>query len=140
MFIPGGHGPLLGLPFSPHVAAVLRWALAVDRHIIALCHGPAAFLACATDEKTGGFPFAGYSITAFPDASDRMIPDVGYMPGQLTWHFGEKLTQLGVQILNTDPDESTHKDRKVLTGASPLAANALGKLAATTLLADLAAG
>jgi molecular chaperone Hsp31 and glyoxalase 3 len=31
-----------------------------------------------------------------------------------------------------------HQDRKVLTGDSPLAANALGKLSAVTLLKELA--
>lgn len=139
VFIPGGHGPLAGLPFSEDVAAVIRWAFGADRHIISICHGPAAFLACAKDDA-GDFPFAGYSITAFPDAADRMTPDIGYMPGQLTWHFGERLKSLGVIILNTEPDNSTHKDRKVLTGASPFAANALGRLAAETLLAEVAGG
>ena len=43
---------------------------------------------------------------------------------------------MGVTILNTEPNEATHTDRKVMTGASPLAANALGKLAAETLLAE----
>ncbi len=43
-------------------------------------------------------------------------------------------------IANSEPDESTQKDRKLLTGASPLAANALGRLAAETLLAEVAAG
>ena len=139
VFIPGGHGPLIGLPFSADVAAVLRWALDNDRHIVSICHGPAALLALAAEGDTGDFPFAGYTITAFPDATDRMIPDLGYMPGHLTWAFGEKLQALGLMIANREPDASTHKDRKLLTGASPLAANALGKLAATTLLAEVAA-
>lgn len=137
VFIPGGHGPLIELPFSADVAAVLRWALDSNRHIIAICHGPAALLSLAA---TGDFPFAGYTITAFPDATDRMIPDIGYMPGHLTWQFGEKLKALGVTISNSEPDNSTYKDRKLLTGAGPLAANALGKLAAETLLAEVAAG
>ena len=140
VFIPGGHGPLIGLPFSRDVAAAIRWAFDTDRHIISICHGPAAFLACALEADAGTFLFAGYSITAFPDETDRMIPDLGYMPGQLTWHLGEKLQAMGVTILNTEPDDATHKDRKVMTGASPLAANALGRLAAETLLAEVAEG
>lgn len=140
VFIPGGHGPLIGLPFSADVAAVLRWALDNDRHIVAICHGPAALLALSATDDGGAFPFAGYTITAFPDGSDRMIPDIGYMPGHLTWAFGEKLKALGVSIANSEPDASTHKDRKLLTGAGPLAANALGKLAAETLLSEVAAG
>ena len=62
------------------------------------------------------------------------------MPGPLAWQFGERLEALGVTIANREPDASTHKDRRLLTGASPLAANALGKLAAETLLAEVAAG
>ena len=136
VFIPGGHGPLIELPFSADVAAVLRRALDADRHIVAICHGPAALLALAKEGDANGFPFAGYTINAFPTATDREIPEVGYLPGQLTWQFGEKLQMLGVKIANSEPDESTHKDRKLLTGASPLAANALGRLAAKTLLAE----
>ena len=83
VFIPGGHGPLAGLPFSEDVAAVIRWVFATDRHIISICHGPAAFLACAAKGDAGAFLFAGYSITAFPDATDRMIPDIGYLPDSL---------------------------------------------------------
>ena len=139
VFIPGGHGPLAGLPFSEDVGAVLRWALDNDRYVISICHGPAALLACSPKTDGEAFPFAGYTITAFPDASDRMTPEIGYMPGHLTWHFGEKLKALGVTIANTDPDSSTHRDRKLLTGASPFAANELGKLAAATLLAEVPA-
>lgn len=138
VFVPGGHGPLAGLPFSEDVGAVLRWALDNDRHIVSICHGPAAFLACTPKVDGDAFPFAGYTITAFPDASDRMTPEIGYMPGHLTWYFGEKLKALGVTIANTDPDKSTYKDRKLVTGASPFAANALGKLAAETLLDEVA--
>lgn len=140
VFIPGGHGPLVGLPFSDDVAATLHWALAHDRHVISICHGPAALLSLAPRDGAGGFPFAGYTITAFPDASDRMTPEIGYMPGHLTWHFGEKLKALGVTIANTEPDKSTHVDRRLITGASPFAANALGRLAAETLLAEMSEG
>ena len=77
---------------------------------------------------------------AFPDATDRMTPDIGYMPGHLSWHFGEKLKALGVTILNTEPTGAVHADRKLLTGDSPFAGNALGKLAAEALLAEVGAG
>lgn len=137
VFVPGGHGPLVGLPFSHDVASTLTWALSNDRFIISICHGPAAFLACAGDAGEE-FPFEGYSIVAFPDETDRQTPAMGYMPGGLTWHFGEKLESLGVTILNSEPEGGTHVDRKVLTGDSPFAGNSLGRLAATTLLAAVA--
>lgn len=139
VFIPGGHGALIGLPGSEDVAAVIRWVMDNDRHLISLCHGPAAFLALAANGK-GSNPLRGYSICAFPDAADRQTPDIGYMPGHLTWYFGERLKAMGMTIVNDDIAGATHQDRKVITGDSPFAANALGKLAATALLKNAAGG
>lgn len=138
VFIPGGHGALIGLPRSPDAAKVLEWALAHDRYIISICHGPAVFLAPGIVDKEKPSPLKGYSICAFPDAVDRMLPDLGYTPGALTWAFGEALTAQGITIINSAATGATHRDRKVITGDSPFAANALGQLAATTLLEDMA--
>ncbi|TGQ72575.1 protein deglycase HchA [Mesorhizobium sp. M00.F.Ca.ET.186.01.1.1] len=135
VFIPGGHGALIGLPESGDVKAVLEWAAAKDRFVISLCHGPAAFLAVGDSDI-----YRGYRICAFPDAIDAKTPDIGYMPGHLTWKFGEKLRALGFDILNDGISGAVHQDRKLLTGDSPLAGNALGKLAAEALLKEAAAG
>ena len=59
------------------------------------------------------------------------------MPGHLTWKFGEKLKDLGFEIINDGISGMVHQDRKLITGDSPLAANALGKLAASAMLTDL---
>lgn len=126
----GGHGALIGLPESEAVAEAIRWTLANDRHLISLCHGPAAFLALGKGEN----PLNGYAICAFPDSADKQTPDIGYMPGHLTWYFGEKLQAMGLTLVNSDIKGTVHKDRRVLTGDSPFAANALGKLAAEALL------
>ena len=134
VFIPGGHGALIGLPFSEDVKAALNWALEYDRHIISLCHGPAAFLAAGVGEKQEDFPFAGYKMCVFPDSMDAITPDIGYMPGPMPWFIGQPLQKLGVTILNKDISGAVHQDRKVLTGDSPMAANNLGKLAARTLI------
>lgn len=136
VFIPGGHGALIGLPHSPDMAAVLEWVVAQDRFLISLCHGPAAFLSVG-----GSSPiFKGRKIVAFPDAMDMQTPDIGYMPGHLTWKFGEELTALGFEILNEGISGAVHKDGRILTGDSPLAGNALGKLAAAELLAAFGGG
>ncbi|MBD2329873.1 glyoxalase III HchA [Alkalinema sp. FACHB-956] len=129
VFIPGGHGALIGLPESADMKAVLEWAAESDKFIISLCHGPAAFLAVGKDS-----PLAGYKICAFPDDLDAQTPSIGYMPGHLTWKFGEKLKEIGIEIVNKDISGATYQDRKMLTGDSPLAGNALGKLAASTIL------
>lgn len=137
IFIPGGHGVVAKIPHSTEVKQLLKWALANDKYVITLCHGPAALLAAAVDENPQDYIFKDYQLCVFPDALDKGANiDIGYMPGQLPWLVGENLQKLGVKILNTGITGQVHQDRKLLTGDSPLASNNLGKLAATTLLAD----
>jgi len=133
VFIPGGHGALIGLPHSPDVRTVLEWVAAKDKFLISLCHGPAAFLAVGADSPI----YRGRKIVAFPDAMDAQTPEIGYMPGHLTWKFGEELEKLGFELINEGIDGAVHKDGKILTGDSPLAGNALGQLAAAEVLATL---
>lgn len=134
IFIPGGHGALIGIPDSKDVGDALTWAAANDRFVVSLCHGPAGFLAVGADSEI----YKGYKICAFPDALDATTPEIGYMPGHLTWKFGEKLKALGFEILNDGITGAVHQDRKLLTGDSPLAGNTLGKLAAEAMLKELA--
>jgi molecular chaperone Hsp31 and glyoxalase 3 len=132
VFLPGGHGAMLGLPDDENVGRAIRWAHTLSRFILSICHGPAALL--ATMRAGGDFPFSGYCIAAFPDSLDRFTPRIGYMPGPMPWYFGEKLRELGIEIVNRRASGSVHRDRELVTGDSPKAANAFGILAARTLL------
>ena len=134
VFFPGGHGALVNLPESHDVKEVLKWAMEKDRKIITLCHEPAALLSGSIDEDK--FLFDGYKMTVFPDSLDEGAnQEIGYMPGKLKWLLADKLEKLGVKIVNTGITGEVCKDRNVLTGDSPLAANNLGILAADELLA-----
>ena len=134
VFIPGGHGALLGLPENRDLKKLLQWFHEKDLLTLSICHGPAALLAANIDERRESFIYKGYSIAAFPDPVDKITPLIGYMPGKLTWYFGEKLKELGVNIINKKADSTCYKDRNLITGASPDAANDFGKLASTELL------
>ena len=81
--------------------------------------------------------YKGYKICVFPDSLDKKNPDIGYMPGPMPWFIGEKLTDLGIEILNSDITGRTHQDRKLITGDSPLASNNVGKAAAQALLKEV---
>ena len=131
IYIPGGHGAMLGLPDNADVGKVLHWAHNKDLYTLALCHGPAALLAAQND---AGFLYSGYKMTVFPDAVDKQTPIIGYLPGPMPWWVCEKLNALGVDTINKKADASCHVDRRLVTGASPKAANNFGRLAATTLL------
>ena len=131
-FVPGGHGAMLGIPEDTNVGKVLHWAHDKGLFTIALCHGPAALL--ATTLNGNEFIYQGYQMTVFPDSVDKQTPMIGYLPGHMPQGLSEKLIELGAIIVNKKSDKSTCVDRRLITGASPLASNELGKLAANTLL------
>ena len=135
VFIPGGHGSMLGIPQDENVGKVLNWAHQNDLFTISLCHGPGSFLTTTLNNQK--FLYEGYKMAVFPDSVDKMTPKIGYLPGLMPWGLSEKLKSLGANIVNTKSDKTVCLDRKLITGASPLASNELGKLAAETLLEEL---
>lgn len=135
VFIPGGHGAMLGIPDDPNVGKILNWAHQNELFTISLCHGPGAFLSTALNNQK--FLYEGYKMAVFPDAVDEQTPMIGYLPGHMPRGLSGKLKELGAEIVNTESDNTVYVDRKLITGASPLASNELGKLAANTLLKEL---
>jgi len=135
VFVPGGHGSMLGIPEDINVGKILNWAHENDLFTISICHGPGSFLTTTLDNQK--FLYEGYKMAVFPDSVDKMTPKIGYLPGQMPWGLSEKLKSLGADIVNTKSDKTVCLDRKLITAASPLAANELGKLAAETLLEEL---
>lgn len=133
IFIPGGHGAMNVIPFSKDVQDALDYFLENDRLIISLCHGPAAFLAGNIGRNTN--PFSGYKMTAFPDSLDFGANlEIGYLPGEMPWALGETLKKEGIEIINDDMTGAVTRDRNLITGDSPLAANQLGKDSVLALL------
>lgn len=135
VFVPGGHGAMLGIPEDRNVGNVLNWAHQTDLFTITLCHGPGSLLATTLDNQK--FLYEGYKMAVFPDSVDKKTPMVGYLPGHMPRGLSETLKSLGANIVNKKSDKTVCRDRRLITGASPLASNELGKLAATTLLNEL---
>ena len=131
IFIPGGHGAALGLPHNADLKMVLLDALQTNTHIISLCHGPAALLSLAINENE--YAFKNYNMAVFPDSTDNLLPFIGYLPGKMPLALNAKLKELGVNIVNTKADDTVCVDRLLITGASPLAADRLGKKAVSVL-------
>ncbi len=135
VFVPGGHGAMIGIPEDENVSEILNWAHDRDLFTISLCHGPGSFLSTTLNGQE--FLYKGYNMAVFPDAVDEQTPMIGYLPGKMPSSLSEKLNALGANIVNTESDNTVVVDRKLITGASPLASNDLGKLAAETLLKEL---
>jgi len=135
VFVPGGHGAMLGIPEDKNVGKTLNWAHENDLFTITLCHGPGALLSTTLNNQK--FLYEGYKMAVFPDSVDKKTPMIGYLPGHMPWGLSESLKNLGTEIMNNKSDDTVCLDRKLITGASPLASNELGKLAANTLLKEL---
>jgi molecular chaperone Hsp31 and glyoxalase 3 len=135
VFVPGGHGAMLGIPEDKNVGKILNWAHQNDLFTITLCHGPGSLLTTTLNNQN--FLYEGYKMAVFPDSVDKQTPMIGYLPGQMPWGLSEKLKSLGAKLVNKKGDNTTCRDRRLITGASPLASNNLGKLAAETLLKEL---
>lgn len=135
LFLPGGHGAMVGLPEDENVGQLIRWVHDSGRYLVVVCHGPAALMASTTN-GSGKHPYDGYELCAFPDSIDRKSPSIGYLPGTLPWFQCEKLEQQGMRIVNDGVDGATHVDRRLYSGDSPKACDKLGKLVVEALLAD----
>lgn len=84
-------------------------------------------------EDKENFLYCGYETCVFPDSLDTGANiDIGYIPGSMPYLVGERLSELGVKILNSNIAGKVHKDRCLLRGDNSLASNNLGKLAAET--------
>ncbi len=136
LFLPGGHGAMVGLPEEETVEQLLRWIKSSDRYLVAVCHGPAAMIAKATNKPEPN-PYKGYKMVAFPDKFDKQSPSLGYLPGQLPWFQCEALEKEGIEVINDKITGATHIDRKLISGDSPKACDELGKITVETLFKEL---
>jgi len=135
VFVPGGHGAMSGIPENRNVSKILHWAKENSLFTITLCHGPGSLLSTTLDDQE--FMYKGYNMAVFPDSVDNFTPLIGYLPGKMASGLSEKMKSLGANVINTKADKTVCVDRKLITGASPSAANELGKFAAKTLLNEL---
>lgn len=134
IFIPGGHGCMINLPFSLELGKILRQAHEQTMPIVTLCHGPAVLLSTVVTEdgkfEGPGFPFKDYNIMCFTDATDKKTPGVGYLPGTMPWKLQETLEKQGITVMNKTEKGTVNQDRELITGDSPYAAQNLGVFAA----------
>lgn len=136
LFLPGGHGSMVGLPEDANVGKLIRWIEASDRYLVAVCHGPAAMLA-TNKNSNEPHPYQGYKMVAFPDKFDKQSPSLGYLPGHLPWLQCEELEKEGIKIINDKITGAMHIDRKLISGDSPKACDDLGKITVNALFKEL---
>ncbi|RHZ53926.1 type 1 glutamine amidotransferase domain-containing protein [Aspergillus thermomutatus] len=124
VFIPGGHAPLKDLGGDKEVGRVLRHFHAKRKPTAAICHGPFAFLS-TKQVGDGSFIYKGYKITCWSDAEEKVMET---MFGGEIEKVESALRNEGAEMIEGAKEKagSITVDRELVTGANPVAANALG--------------
>jgi putative intracellular protease/amidase len=118
VFVPGGYAPMVDLSSDPGCGRILTAMHDAGRPVAAVCHGPAALLACARPE--GAWPFEGFRMTSFTDDEEK---DVGLL-GLLPWTAQQALTRHHAEFAAGPGAWQEHvvEDRGLLTGQNPASA------------------
>lgn len=134
VFVPGGHGCMINLPFSVALGDLLHLAHDKGLPTVTLCHGPSALLSTCAEGLDKEFAYEGYECLCFTDRTDGFTPSIGYLPGAMPWKCQEAIEKKGIKVMNTSETGAVMQDRELITGDSPTAADNLGKFAAPILV------
>ena len=126
IFIPGGHAPMADLWNNPDLGRILPHFHKNGKPTIAICHGPAAFLPAMGED--GCLIYKGYQMTCFSNLEEQLMEHMGIVPGPVPFYVADELRNHGVAVRNRLMSFLPHlvRDREVLTGQDPFAADRLG--------------
>ena len=130
VFYPGGHGPMEDLAVNETSARILVDRMANNAPVALLCHAPAAVL--ATENVSGGSPFAGRAMTGFSNDEERAAGLADKAP----WLLEDRLVALGVEYDKAPEPGAPYVtvDGNLYTGQNPASSQEL----AERLVKDLA--
>jgi putative intracellular protease/amidase len=134
VFLPGGHGTMFDFPDDPALQDLLVDALARDRVVAAVCHGPAALVNLLDGQ---GRPLVrGRRLTAFTDAEEQEVGLADKVPFLLE----TALRQRGAEFVAA-PNWSDHVERDglLVTGQNPQSSAGAARAVVDALEAAVAA-
>ncbi|KAI0695416.1 ThiJ/PfpI family protein [Cerioporus squamosus] len=126
VFIPGGHAPISDLGDNPELGRILNHFHNERKPTATICHGPYALLSTKYAPNSQGFAYKGYKLTSWSDAEEKLVETLkgGIVPNKVE----SSLRQEGAEMV-TGTDKKLGDitvDHEVISGANPMAANALG--------------
>lgn len=126
----GGHGAIDDMPKSDAVRMLARWTLDLGRPFAVVCHGHSGLLTLRDSE--GGWPLAGYRMTAFSHAEELVRVDIA---GRLPFVLQLELERLGARYEKARYIWDSHvvEDRNLITGQNPYSSAALADRLVTRL-------
>jgi putative intracellular protease/amidase len=124
VFIPGGHAPLADLGEDAELGRILLHFHKKQLPTAVICHGPYALLSTKLSSE-GKFAYAGYKLTSWSDAEEKMM--------ETLWRGKVDKTEGTLRENGADMVEGLAEkvgyitvDREVISGGNPMAANPLG--------------
>lgn len=122
VFFPGGHGPMGDLATDKETARLVLEFYRQDKPIAAICHGPAALLAAATEEPE---LLQGRKVTGFSNTEEKMVG----LRDNIPFSLEDRLKTLGADYTSaTLPFVSKVKvSGKLVTGQNPASAEKAAK-------------
>ncbi|MYZ39527.1 MULTISPECIES: type 1 glutamine amidotransferase domain-containing protein [unclassified Streptomyces] len=128
VFYVGGHGPIQDLSQDADSARLLRTVLEKGMPLGAVCHGVAALL--ATQDASGGWPFAGYRLTGFSAAEEKQTG----LADRLPWLLQDRLMAAGARYSSAGAwAPHVVVDRSLHTGQNPASSASLAAALLKTL-------
>ncbi|KAG9526443.1 ThiJ/PfpI family protein [Aureobasidium sp. EXF-12298] len=123
VFIPGGHAPLTDLGDNKDLGRILEHFHGKQKPTAVICHGPYAFL--STKASSGKFLYAGYKLTSWSDMEESMMET---MLGAEIPKVESALRAEGAEMVEGLAQKVGYitVDREVVSGANPMAADAMG--------------
>jgi len=117
VFYPGGHGPIWDLAYNEKSGRIIVDALAGNKPVGAVCHGPAALI--KAEELQPGL-LKGKKVTAFTNTEEAMAFRADNVPYKLE----TKLKELGAdfQAALVPFTTNVEVDGLLITGQNPLSA------------------
>ncbi|TCD62253.1 hypothetical protein EIP91_007130 [Steccherinum ochraceum] len=125
VFIPGGHAPLTDLGDDPELGRILLHFHNQKKPTAVICHGPYALLSTKYAPQSSGFAYKGYKLTSWSDAEEKLVET---LKGGTIDKVESTLRAEGAEMIAGTGQKfgSITVDREVVSGANPLAADALG--------------
>jgi len=126
VFIPGGHAPLSDLGDNPDLGRILWHFHSASKPTAAICHGPYAFLSTKYAPNSPEFAYKGYKLTSWSDQEEKLVETL--KGGEVPSKVESSLAAEGAEMITTAGKKvgDITVDREVVSGANPMAANALG--------------
>ncbi|CDO74872.1 hypothetical protein BN946_scf185004.g22 [Trametes cinnabarina] len=126
VFIPGGHAPISDLGTNPELGRILLHFHNEHKATAVICHGPYALLSTKYAPNSPGFAYKGYKLTSWSDAEEKLVEKMkgGEVPVKVESALAAEGAEM-VTIASKKLGDIT-VDREVVSGANPMAANALG--------------